>query len=315
MKKFILKIITYTCFVFLFINSLLFYVATENHFIGGIKQKHELLEKTAAPRIILVGGSGVGYSIDSELLAAKTGREVINMGVFAQFGLRYMLEEVKADIQQGDVVIVIPEYSHFYYLFEGWRGWNELLLVYPKALIYLTSMNQVKAIGRAFPRFYRQKMKTLGKNLAAKLTTGGAANTAYNVTGDYIAHLDSEEIFDLTETGLFHQFVDTAKLRLNKAVVPALNNFQKELAQKGATVYFSYPTIPQPQFNNSQKFIERVADNITEKATFKILNQPAQEVQSLDDFYDTVYHLKRDGRTQRTKRLINYFDSFTNPVQ
>jgi len=290
-------------------NGLLFYVATENHFIGGIKQKHDLLKKIVAPRIILVGGSGVGYSIDSELLAKETGKEVINMGVFAQFGLRYMLEEVKADIQKDDVVIVVPEYSHFYYLFEGWRGWNELLLVYPKALTFLTSMNQVRAIGRAFPRFYRQKVKTLGKNLAAKLTTGGAANTSYNTNGDYIAHLDSKEVFDLTETGLFHQFVDTTKLKLNKAIVPFLNNFQKELAQKGATFYFSYPTIPLLQFDNSQNFIEKVAQNVTEKATFKVLNQPAQEVQPLDDFYDTVYHLKRAGRTQRTQRLVEYWKS------
>lgn len=309
MKKFIFKILLYAFAVFIILNGLLFYVATENHFIGGIVQKHELLKNTTAPRIILIGGSGVGYSIDSELLAAKTGREVVNMGVFAQFGLRYMLEEVKDKIQSDDVVMVIPEYSHFYYLFEGWRGWNELIFVYPKALTFLTSMNQVKSIGRAFPRFYRQKVKTLGRNLVHKIKDGKAENTAYNSKGDYVAHLESEEVFDLKNTGLFHSFIDTNNLKLNKNVVEVLNNFQNEMTQKGAKIYFSYPTIPVPQFLNSQNIIEQVAQNVNEKANFEIVNQPKQEVQPLEDFYDTIYHLKREGRKKRTQRLIEYYHS------
>jgi hypothetical protein len=305
MKKLIFKIIIYSIAVFIVLNGLLFYVATENHFIGGIIQKHELLEKVAAPRIILIGGSGVAYSIDSEQITAATGREVVNMGVFAQFGLRYMLEEVQSDIRADDVVVVIPEYSHFYYLFNGWRGWNELIFVYPKALTYLNSTQQLKAIGRAFPRFYRQKVKTLGKNLLTKFKTGGQDNVAYNQYGDYVAHLDSKEVFDLTENGLFHAFIDMANLKLNRSVVPVLNNFQQKMTDKGATVYFSYPTIPELQFSNSKKIIEQVVEDLDKKANFERLNRPVEEVQPLDDFYDTVYHLKKDGRTRRTQRLID----------
>lgn len=305
MKKLVFKTILYAIAVLILLNGLLFYVATENHFIGGIIQKHELLEKMDAPRIILIGGSGVGYSIDSEQIATATGREVVNMGVFAQFGLRYMLEEVKSDIRANDVVVIIPEYSHFYYLFNGWRGWNELIFVYPKALTYLNSKQQLKAIGRAFPRFYRQKVKTLGKNLLTKIRTGGQENVSYNKYGDYVGHLDSDEVFDLTKTGLFHTFIDTANLKLNQNVVPVLNDFYEEMIENGAKVYFSYPTIPKPQFSNSQKIIQQVVKDLDKKANFERLNRPEDEVQSLEDFYDTVYHLKKEGRTRRTQRLIN----------
>ena len=314
MKKMVVKTIAYMVILFVLVNILLFYAATDNDFIGGIIQKHELLSKASGPRIILIGGSGVGYSVDSEAIIKETGMPVVNMGVFGQFGLRYMLEEVKAEVQSGDILVVIPEYSHFYYMFEGWRGLNELIFVYPKSLFYLSSKAQFKAMAKTFPRFYKKKIEHLGQNLIAKWTRTTPRPISYNQYGDYVAHLDSEEIFPLQKEGLFHDFVKINQLKLNKKVVETLNAFEQEMREKGATMLFSYPTVPDVQFAAFQRFPAEIARQVAENAHFKVLNTPADEVQPLNDFYDTVYHLNREGRTKRTRRLINYLKPFCQDI-
>ncbi len=76
--------------------------------------KHEALETTAPPRIILVGGSNVAFGIDSEKMENELHLSVVNTGLHAGIGLPYMLNDVKPYLKEGDTIIIIPEYSQFF---------------------------------------------------------------------------------------------------------------------------------------------------------------------------------------------------------
>ena len=57
---------------------------------------------------------------------------VVNMGLYAKLGLRYMLAQVKPSIRAGDIVVVVPEYDQFYGSFsEGDNTLNTALLYAP----------------------------------------------------------------------------------------------------------------------------------------------------------------------------------------
>lgn len=302
MCKFVLNISKFLLLLFILINILFLFAGRKNYFIGGIIKKHELLENKNSPRIILIGGSGVGQSIDSKLIFEKTGKNVINMGLFAQFGLRYLLEEVMDDIRKDDIIIVIPEYQHFYYFFDGWRGLNELIYVYPKSMKYISSFNQVKVIINTYPRFFIGKLNSLNINIFKKKKR----NKLYNEFGDHIFKLDTNKVYDIENLNLFHDFIDSSSMRLNKNVIPILNNFSKDIENKGANFYFVYPTIPEKQFYESYSSIKIVKDALNKFAKFEILNQPKSDIQSTDNFYNAVYHLNREGIEVRTKKLISY---------
>ena len=78
-------------------------------FLGGLAIKYERLCTTEEKKIVVVGGSSVAFGLDSELLSQHTGYEVVNFGLYATLGTRLMLDLSKANINEGDIVIVAPE--------------------------------------------------------------------------------------------------------------------------------------------------------------------------------------------------------------
>ena len=300
MKRFISNTFIFTILVVVTINILLFLAGRHNQFIGGIKLKHELLADAQSPKIIIVGGSGAGFSIDSKMIAKKIGVKTINMGLFAQFGLHYLLEDIMVDIGKNDIVVLTPEYHQFYYFFNGWRGFNELLYVYPQALFKLRSKEQFKILLSSFPRFWIGKLNSIDLSIFKPVQK----NTLYNSHGDYIAHLKDTTKHDIESLGLFHNFIDTSKMKLYNGSMDILNDYSRRIKEKGAFLIFSYPTIPDKQYHRNIQNIIEVNNLVTSKADFEIINTPNSEVQPINDFYNTVYHLNNNGRKKRTLRLI-----------
>lgn len=301
MKNFISNTIVFSVLVIVSINLLLFLAGRHNQFIGGIKLKHQLLEKIQSPKIIIVGGSGPGFGVDSKKVTVESGIETINMGLFAQFGLHYLLEEIIDDVRKGDIVVLIPEYHQFYYFFNGWRGFNELTYVYPQALLKLRSKEQLKMFLSSFPRFWIGKVNSIDLSIFKPVHK----NTLYNNHGDYVAHLEDATKHDIESLGLFHNFIDTSQMHLYYDSMDILNDYTQKIKEKGAFLIFSYPTIPDKQFHENSQKINELKNLITTKADFEIINTPNSETQPIIDFYDTVYHLRKEGRERRTLRLIN----------
>ena len=65
-------------------------------YLAEHKDKVNLLINTPSPRIILVGGSNVAYSINSQQIENKTGFHVINAGLEGGLGLRVGGDSVHA---------------------------------------------------------------------------------------------------------------------------------------------------------------------------------------------------------------------------
>lgn len=75
------------------------------------EQKVTLLNGVNAPgRIILMGGSGVQYSINSEELEKQLGIPVFNFGLQGDIGLNVLCSMMLEKIKPNDIVVLIPEY-------------------------------------------------------------------------------------------------------------------------------------------------------------------------------------------------------------
>src|SRR6187397_230502 len=84
-----------------------------DHYMAATIDKHARLRSAARPRLIFVGGSSVGFSIDSRAFEGF-GLSSVNMGLNDGLGLPFMLGEVAGELREGDVVIVAPETRLFW---------------------------------------------------------------------------------------------------------------------------------------------------------------------------------------------------------
>jgi hypothetical protein len=65
---------------------------------------------TDKPRLIITGGSGAHYTINSKELEKGLGMSVVNLGIDGTLGLNVILPSILARVRKGDTVLLIPEY-------------------------------------------------------------------------------------------------------------------------------------------------------------------------------------------------------------
>jgi hypothetical protein len=168
-------------------------VASTNSYFAASIDKHRVLHQTPSPKIVFVGGSNLAFGLDSPQIEEKFRMPVVNMGVHASLGLRYMLDEIKEDIHQGDIIIISPEYEQF---FGGLNGGESLLYdlsVFPQGLAYVHSPSQYQVILISLPFLIQSVPKRLIGNLLGSRNPdiiGVYNRTAFNSHGDVVAHLD-----------------------------------------------------------------------------------------------------------------------------
>jgi hypothetical protein len=74
-------------------------------------KRERLITTQGQPRIIILGGSGTFFGIDSEILEKNLDLTVVNAGVHAGLGLNTTLNLFIQEIKPGDQVILISEYG------------------------------------------------------------------------------------------------------------------------------------------------------------------------------------------------------------
>ncbi len=306
MRKFLLKtgLFFLLLFVVIIVPSFTIYLSLPvNLPINGLAStidKHERLEKISGKKIIIVGGSGCGMGINSEMIDTTFKEyDVVNMGLFGQLGLRYMLNEVKNEIRKGDIVVIIPEYQHFYYQFYGDLGMMRVAKIYPKGFSYLDTWQQWMVVAENFgPHFSKQFFR----NDENPETITATWNRRFvNEYGDFCGHLNQPDTIDVKTAPLFKS---GAVLELDMDVLAALNNFGNYAKGKGAVAVFMYPSIPNITASANATVISNIQNAMNEQCILPILNTPASSNLSDEYFYDTVYHLNKQGRDLRTDFFI-----------
>lgn len=268
-------------------------------FYAALIDKERLLRTLPAPRIIFVGGSNLSFGIDSELLSKTLQQPVINMGLHAGIGLKLMLAQVKPYIRAGDCIVLVPEYEHFFrHHFEGDDAVLAGVLEVNKKTLFLLDAGQLLRlpdIAKYLIRYGDQR-----RTDTAQFQTEFYARAAFNPYGDVTWHLDKPSIRPV-KGGIYIWDYDTLR---NPAVIPALNDFQRFVNAQGATVVMIYPATIASGYDKTAPDIQKAAADLSAHLEIPVLGTP--EDFRMDDsyFFDTIYHLTREGREIRMKHLI-----------
>ena len=114
MKKKIL-LISFTVFIIILIPVILVSFAFglspqyDESFYGGMAIKYDRLKNISERKVVIIGGSSLAFGLRSDLLEQELGMPVVNFGLYANLGTKYMLAVAKDFIGKDDIVIIAPE--------------------------------------------------------------------------------------------------------------------------------------------------------------------------------------------------------------
>jgi len=300
MKKAILKTILFSLIILAscaLINWVLI-PNSPNAYQAAKLDKLRMLSTVPAPRILLVGGSNLAFSIDSDLLHETFGLPVVNMGLAKSVGLEYLLSETLPFIGPDDVVVLAFEYELFYDLFYGSDGLIVELQYVPSGFKHLHSLGQYKMFASKFGPIMQAKFTGYIRTGSASLTNEIYRRNGFNQYGDLVTHLDEPPSFE--PRGLFEE-----NTPFNADAVDVLNAFGAAVQAAGARVVLTAPPLVDVEYDAHRERIKAIYGLLAESLEFPIISDPDDYVFPLDAMYDTAYHLLREGRSQRTRQLIH----------
>lgn len=276
----------------------------DNTFFVAAADKWRAAGAAGSPKLLIVGGSNTAFGVDSRSLSDALALPVVNMGLHAGLGLEYILDEASHFIGEGDIVVVSPEYEQFY----GGQVWGrqqlvELAWLHPPSLRFMTSPRQISALAAGFPPVFQNRLRSLWLDLRSPDRQTGHAvyhRDAFNDFGDVVSHLDATTDRVVEDMPLLRDTTDG----FNPAAIHALNDFHDEARDRGARVFIMLPTIPEHHYRLRRDALESIWERLRDEATAPALGTLRGQVGDNDHFFDTAYHLSREGRAAQTRRLL-----------
>jgi hypothetical protein len=282
----------------------------DNNYLAAVLEKDRLIRNTPSPKVILVGGSNLAFGIDSKLMQDSLGLRVVNMGLYAKLGLRYMLAQVKPYIRAGDIVVVVPEYDQFYGKFsEGDNTLNTALLYAPRDRIpdFVKSYSVVDVVLR--PRVENARRSFLTgladlfgvKNKYFPPDTNPVYNRhSFNEFGDAISHLGKKPE---NPDSIFVK-PHPPPSDFSRKALEELNDIGDVSRERGAHPYFLFPSYLDRAYAINVGSIAGLREKLEREMRIPILGTAQEFVYPGKWFFDTRYHLNELGRDVRTMEMV-----------
>ncbi|MEO8665668.1 MAG: hypothetical protein ABI462_09240, partial [Ignavibacteria bacterium] len=253
-----------------------------NNYFAALIDKNNLLEKTNPPRIIFVGASNLAFGLDSKMIEKEFDMPVVNMGLHGDFGLGFILNNVKQNIKKGDIVVLAIEYylDKIYY-----KDVSYATALYPKGKEYIDynaeyysqklkyHVNEAQIMRQKFFNFIFEKVirfKEAKVYIPTELNSYDTAvysRSGFNSNGDLVSHLTKKPFENLTG-GIKIQTEDYSDC------IDKLNDFLKYVNEHGGRVYFTYPCYARSEFEKNYKAISDFEKQLKENMKIEIISSP-----------------------------------------
>jgi hypothetical protein len=299
MKQFLKSLLFFIIPLILLVTSGLFLPATpreKKSLIFSSNFKDSLLQFTNKPRIIILGGSNASFGINSQLLKDSLKLNPINIGITANIGLKYILENSLQYIKKGDLVLLSIDYN-LYYLNYEYVSDDLLRLVYdasPNKTKFISFNQFKKLLEFHIPKFSFSKFAVSEYLNIAEKESDVYGSKSYNKYGDAVAH------WRKVNPG-YKPITLSGKIKyetLNK-----IEEFKNKIKLLGATAIITYPGIDSISFVNSKDKIKEI-DKVLKLKKFDVLDNYNDCIIDPKMIYDHPLHLNKKGSFNNTLRII-----------
>lgn len=303
MKKFLKRILLFNSILILFFLIVFFLPKSlpKSSLVYSTADRDSLMLNVPSRRIVLLGGSNIGFGINSQILKDSLGYSPINYGVSASLGLKFLLDDSADKIRKGDIIIVIPEYMNYYGTFAyGTEGSLFLRLMYVSykdifKMNYLQMANMIPYVGKI--SFY--KLKSYFKSSTDIKQPFAYNRYSYNEYGDNVEH----RMITKTKKLWIEDIKGAEGEHFNMNIITMLKDYESKINEIGAEMYISYPSFSESSYNAMLTSLNEIETTLV-KNNFKILGTPARYSFPDSTFYDSPFHLLYPELNVRTLRLL-----------
>lgn len=275
----------------------------EETFLGEMSEKMDILLESRDEKIIVVGGSSVCFGLDSKLIEEKLHKKVVDFGLYATLGTKMMLDLSKANVKNGDIVIIAPELdpqtlSMYFNSEAAWQAIDGDMRI-----LKYCGKDNYKNLAGGFYKYLCDSMKL--RRDGVKLDPEGVYNkSSFNSYGDISYARPANKMtvgFDVNQT------INLTPDIFEPEFVDYINDYIKWCEKRGAKVYFSYCPM------NALALADGTTDDSIFEFTLALSGMlDCEIISNINDyilnssyFYDTNYHLNDEGAVIRTETLVN----------
>jgi hypothetical protein len=273
------------------------YMGGEAHWLRGLYQnKVAIAANIPEPKLIIAGGSGAHYTVNSEVLEKAIGQPVVNLGTDGPIGLDVILPSVLETVKPGDTVLLIPEYL----ILLDEDGYAE------KSGMFGVAIGKPGMGGVPAKQLALETLQLGIPSLRWAVKSGTDLAEEGRFTGYYDGPLTSHG--DPIETKL-----RTGKwwpLKIPSAASPhaiaRIKQFKTEVEAQGGELILSIPWVYGDVADaKTMDSIRQTAESLSEIAPLLVEESTLNIQESPELFADTHYHLKPEGREVRAQQLAS----------
>ena len=287
---------------------ILFVVPDGNDYAKVTIDKHERLNSAQGSKVVFVGGSNLAYGLDSPSVEQALGRPVVNMGMNAYLGARFLLEEVAGALKAGDTVVLSFENEMFRVQseFDAVDGRNTdifmMVKTRPASWRFLPSGSQRQVLTAAPEVLQLKTLRILG-DLAhwgrePKLLDRIETREGFNAHGDLVSHVGVAWPEPL-DAG-----TNLAAYPLDPRIPVLLREFRTRLATQQVQVFLLPPPLPRGYYKAQQTAVEATKRELDRSVPGLRIAEPERYVFAESCFFDDIHHLTGECRIERTQLVI-----------
>lgn len=293
----------------LFVNAALHQAYIKNYqdnYLAAVIDKEQLLKNTPSPKIIIIGGSNAAFGFDSRLMKEELGMNVVNMGIQGGIGIRFPINMVKRYLNEGDIVLLSPEYHNILGGLQGGRILAQVLVLHPGGVRYLSSVDEVVEVLKALPNVHTDAVKNY-----IEFLTRDECKFCYQY--DEVYHRGA---FDPTSGDIrVNTYIPEREIQLDLSMyhVPSLelsdniryfNAFNDLVRSRNAKMFFVMPSIVENYDSTTGQILVETEKILNRDLDFPILGSLESSTFPKELMFDTAYHMNDEGRKLRTIALI-----------
>lgn len=260
---------------------------------AALRRKTELARATASPQVLLAGGSNVNYGYSAQQIEEATGARATNLAVHAGLGRRHVLRHAEAVARPGDLVVLSLEYMLYAPPFrdpaERYQGY-----LHERAYVdSLPLLERLLLLGSLAPRDW----VSLWRARFGPWPAGPWENPlTLGPRGDQMGN-DAPNVP--------RQRSSYGRESLDPDLSAELASFASRLRTRGVDVVLAYPNLRRAVF---QRKIDAAYDaalrRAVEAAGLRLVGTAEGAAFPDAEWYDTDYHVTRDGARRATERLL-----------
>lgn len=258
-----------------------------------IRYKTDLLQSTEGPRVIFAGGSSSPYGTVCAEVAQQLDCNAICVGATAYLGLPFYLRMLEVYAEEGDVIVLAPEYSlltgestDYFLVWEGAGQDPDVWRCLPVSYL---------------PGMFSSSVSYLKLKLEALPYGAGGYNEAFGPLGDVTLYRES-----MLENGYVSgDPIDFSPERLYTENLERINRFAEKMKRRKITVLFAFAPADRLAVVSDEEETADFAQGVEELLEIPVILPLSKAMMEGAYFYNSNNHLTTEGAQINTQNLID----------